>query len=59
VSNQLITPRQAAEDLRAALKALSPPEQALAVYVLQTSLGGFPRDEAEEERLFKAIEECK
>lgn len=41
------------------LKKLSPAEQYLGIYILQTGMGGFPRSKEHEDKIFAALKKEK
>lgn len=55
MANQLVTFAEVAADIKAELDTLSPAELAAAVYGMQTSMGGFPRDLAQEKLICNAL----
>jgi hypothetical protein len=56
MANRLITFKEAAEMFQKFLGKLTPAEQAVVVYEMQTNAGGFPRDLEQEKRLYAALE---
>ena len=56
MNNRLLTLEEAAARMLENLQKLSPAQQALAVYSMQTGMGGFPRDLNQEALMLEAIE---